>query len=165
MMESTINSIDLTNCFLAVVWPTNKDNFDKIVEMIGIDYHIIKIFEYSFKISWDEMIRIIYQDDRVKESSIKFKIETMEGYEKRLYLIYIRVDNPMYRTKHDGRILSVCMEDLKKKLRVRFGGKMTKNNPLHIVDEQSHTINLHEILIKNGEFSNHDRPVRILQKD
>ena len=137
---------DLSKCFLATVWPSNIKNIKDIIKIIENDYKIIDKKLIIFDMDWSEMIRLIYKDDRVKEKNLLKKVMFNREYEKSIYLLFIEVNDPKYRYKKDRRKLSVSMEDLKKKLRNRYGGKMTKNNPIHIVDEQSHSVSLYNRL-------------------
>ncbi len=148
---------NLDNCFLGTIWPTNESNIEEIVKIIKNNYKIHKLFRFEFDASWSEIIRIIYKDDRVKEKNLINKISVMSKYPKFLYLCYIDVPNPAYRFKKDGRKMSTSMEKLKKNLRSIFGGKSSPNNPIHIVDEQEHTLHLHDNIKKDGRFTEYDR--------
>jgi hypothetical protein len=125
-------------------------NIDDIIGIIKSDYNVLCEKEVVFDMGWEDMIRLIYKDDRVSERSLLKKIGFNKNNPKKIHLIYIEVKDPKYRSKKDGRKLSRSMEDLKKKLRDKYGGKLTKNNPIHIVDEQSHSINLHNRLVEVG---------------
>ena len=141
----------MSNCFVSIIWPTNEQNINSIYNIIKDNgYQILFFKRYEFFCSWEKMIRIIYQDDKVKENSLYKKIDIMNKYSNFLYIIGIEVLCPKYRFKNNNRKLSVAMEGLKKTIRDKFGGKRTSKNPIHIVDEQSHSINLYKSLIENG---------------
>lgn len=133
--------------FVITVWPMCFDKVDKIKELVSEHYKITKDMELKFDISWEEMVRGIYADDRVKERNILAKIDVFSEFSQSVYLIYIDVPKPKYRFKKDGRKLSQAMERLKKKIRGHYGTKKDPSkNPIHIVDEYAHSVNYDKFL-------------------
>ncbi len=133
--------------FVITVWPVCMDKVDKIKELVSENYTIVKDMELKFDVSWGEMVRGIYKDDRVKERNIVAKIDVYEKFPKAVHLIYINVPKPKYRFKKDGRKLSTAMERLKKKVRGFYGAKKDPHkNPIHIVDEHAHSVNFDKFL-------------------
>lgn len=130
------------NLFLATLWPNNIKNFKNICKMINHENKIIEIKKCLFDINWEKMIRIIYQDDKVSEKSLKRKNINLSKYPKSVIFVSILVKDPKYRYKKNGRKLSTVMENLKKRIREKYGSKMSSTNPIHIVDEVSHSYNL-----------------------
>ena len=133
--------------FIITVWPVRLDRVDDIKKMISKDYNIKKDMELKFDISWEEMVRSVYADDRVKERNLVAKIKVYSKFPKIIHLIYIDVLKPAYRVKTSGRKLSTAMERLKKKIRGSYGSKKSHSkNPIHIVDEYDHSINYDKFL-------------------
>ena len=143
-----MGKIDKTESyFIATIWPTASEHVRKITKFIRKRYSNAYMEEFDFEISWDDMVRSIYMDDRVKERNIIAKIEVMSKFPKKIYLIYIPVPKPKYRYKKDRRRLSTAMEKLKKEIRSKYGSKGdVSKNPIHIVDEYSHSINYDKFL-------------------
>lgn len=151
-------------CFLSIIWPTNEKNVESISSIILKEGHSIKsIFRYEFESSWEDMIRIFYQDDHVLEKNIVNKIATMSVCGRFVYLIYINVVDPKYRLKGRSRRISSSMELLKMKIRGVFGDKKSINNPIHIVDEHSHTFNIDNKLSSYGKLIFDDKCKRIVK--
>lgn len=137
----------LDKLFIATVWPFAKDNIKGIEKIIGKYAEIIEIKKYTFPISWNMMLSIVYADDRIKDWKYSDKIQVLKNQPKYLYLIYTRVKNPCYRIHKKGHQISTIIEKIKKKVRSEYGSKkIADQNPIHIPDNQEHSLNYEKSL-------------------
>jgi len=129
----------MSNIFIMTVWPFAEENLHRIRKMIQAKYTVIKIERLTFSCSWEDMIKLIYLDDKIKPANLLAKVKALGGQSKFVYLIYIDVPKPKYYNKPCGRKLSGAMAELKKEIRAKFGPKKDATlNPLHIPDNMEH---------------------------
>lgn len=137
----------MSNIFIATIWPFAENRLNEIYTIIEQDYSIFEIEKLEFNITWSEMIKIVYADDKIKESKLLPKIEVLSKLPKFVYFVHIVVSDPKYFFKDDGRKMSKSMADLKKEVRAQFGPKYEADkNPLHIPDNVEHSMNFEKAL-------------------
>ena len=137
----------MSEVFIMTIWPFAEGRLSEICDMINKKHKLLSLSKFPFSISWQDMIKKVYTDDKIKEYKLIPKVECLSSYPKYVYIAYISVDDPKYYTKPDGRIISGSMAELKKEIRAKFGPKREADkNPLHIPDNEEHSNNYQRIL-------------------
>ena len=128
--------------FEVVLWPTVGGYFDEIEENIQEEFSVLDSTSYSDVKNLDDFIRNIYIIDDIKHWKVDLKIKAFVNYKKDIRILKIMMNDPKFRRKANGKLISQRVEKLKNDIRNKYMNKVPNyfhDIIIHIGDSYEHT--------------------------
>lgn len=123
-----------------ILWPCAAEYYDEIIQKIREEYVVSNIHDYTFELwEFEQIVHKIYEIGCTPEWKIKTKLKHMQycmPYNIRIF--DVNFDNPEFRIRIGGGILSDKGAKLKKNIRELYMGKIQEYFPdiiIHTADD------------------------------
>ena len=128
--------------FEVILWPPVMRYFDEIERDIQVDFSILESTDYSGVKNFDDYVRDVYKIDDIKDWKVDLKIKGFSNYKKDIRILKIIINEPRFRKKANGNLISERVEELKSKIRRKYMQKVQSyfhDIIIHVGDSYQHT--------------------------
>ena len=128
--------------FEIVLWPSVEEYFDEIELDISRDFQILLSSSYNNIKNFNEFVRCLYKIDDIKDWKVDMKIKEFDKYKKNVRILKVVINDPEFRRKHNGRLISKKVEDLKSSIRGKYSARVPDyfhDIIIHIGDNYEHS--------------------------